>query len=368
MICCAMLVSLTSGCANYDDIHEALDSVTITNTLPKVPENADYLYLDEIDELVYEQQLNACRMYADSYDKTYYQQFEDGERKSDRIASICSEKRKSINTEIEIAYDVNIYRLLQNVTDCTNPDAYVVKTHNDVLDFYDIYDEYENGENPRETLVDILLEYYERSNILAFTFMRENSTEIFQAALSKIEDNAAAEEDFRFYVNENNQIITALNDVFGGVPAEYADKMSELNTSLAEKLLMSLDNISEEERIKLLEQLYPASPSPSPSASAMPLPSAMPSAPAATLPPLATRIPATATPRATAAPTLRPIPTAEPAAPAEDDPTAAPRPTQTPRPQATTPPAPTPYEPIFGMDDNGSSDSEDSGDVSYEFN
>lgn len=356
VICCALLTSVLSGCANYDDITKTLDSVTITNTLPKVSENASYRYLEDIDELVYEQQLNACTMYADSYKKTYYQQFEDGERKSDRIAYMCTEKRKEINTEIEIAYAINIYRLLQDITDCSNPDAYVVKTHNDVLDFYDLYDEYETGDDPQNTLLDILIEYYERSNILAFTFLRENDTRVFKAALAKIEENADAEEDFRFYVNENNTIITALNEVYGGVPSEYADKMSELNTSLAEKLLMSLDGITEEERMKLLEQLYPASPSPSPSVN----PSASPRAslaPSMTLPPLATRIPSTARPsatqRPTSAPTLRPIPTAEP------------QPTNTPRPEATDAPEPTPYEPVFGLD---SEDQSDGGDDMYEFN
>lgn len=367
LICCALLTSLLSGCANYDDITASLDNVTITNTLPKVSEDASYRYLEEIDELVYEQQLNACTMYADSYKETYYQQFEDGERKSDRIAYMCTEKRNDINTEIEIAYAVNIYRLLQDVTDCSNPDAYVVKTHKDVLDFYDLYDEYVNGDDPQQTLIDILLEYYERSNILAFTFLGENDTRVFQAALAKIEENASTEEEFRFYVNENNNIITALNEVYGGVPSEYADKMSELNTALAEKLLMSLDGITEEERLKLLEQLYPSSPSPSPSA----IPSALPSssaAPSATMPPLATRIPSTAapsattrptaTPRPTTAPTIRPIPTAEP----EPDPTA------TPRPAATDAPEPTPYEPIFGLDDQGSSESDSGDEDMYEFN
>lgn len=347
-------MSVMSGCANYEDVTAELDSVTVTNTLPIVPETASYKYLDEIDDLVYEQQINACTMYADSYNKTYYQQFEDGERKSDKIASICSEKRKEINTEIEVAYAVNIYRLLQDVTDCSNPDAYVVKTHNDVLDFYDIYYRYESGDDPQQTLVDILLQYSEQANVLAFTFMRENDTRVFRAALAKIEDNAAAEEDFRYYVNENNNIITALNDVYGGVPAEYADKMSELNTELAEKLLMSLENITEEERMTLLEQLYPPSPSPSPTA----VPTPQPSAAAATAGPLATRIPstpkptATRKPAATSAPTLRPVPTAVPAP--DPDPTAVPT------------PAPTPYEPIFGIDED--TPENDEGELSYEFN
>lgn len=344
-ICCALLVSCLSGCANYDEVTTSLDEVTIQNTLPKVSENASYRYLEDIDEMVYEQQLNACTMYADAYDKTYYQQFEDGKRKEEKLAYLCTEKRKSIDVDIEIAYAVNVYRLLQDVTDCNNPDAYVVKTHKDVLDFYDIYNEYENGENPQQTLLDILLEYCERSNILALTFLRENDTRVFKAALAKIEDNTNMDQDFRFYINENNSIITALNEVYGGVPSEYSEKIADMNTALAKKYLASLDGITETEREKLLAQLEPASPSPSPSItpSASPMYSPSPR-PMPTMPPIATRIPSTHAPATQAPATATPRPTTVPA-------TAVPAPTATPRPAATAVPDPTeePYEPIFGL-------------------
>ncbi len=340
-ICCALLASMLTGCANYDDITVSLDEVTIQNTLPKVSENASYDSLAEIDDLVYEQQLNACLMYYDAYTKTYYKQFEDGKRKPDKIAYMCTEKRKTIDTDIEVAYAINIYRLLQDIDDCSNPDAYVVKTHKDVLDFYDIYAEYENGDNPQDTLLKILVEYYERSNILAFTFLREQSEEVFDAALARIEENASVDKDFRVYVNENNIIISALNEVYGGVPDKYSRKISTLNTFLAKKLLMSLENITEDEREKLLRQLEPATPSPSPTI--MPTSTPRPT-PAPTIPP-ATRIPSA------------PIPTQRPTQKPTQRPTQQPtqQPVITQRPTTPTPytPAPTeePYEPVFGLDD-----------------
>ena len=109
MICCILLTSLLSGCGKYDKVTTALNAITIQNTLPIVEEDASYEYLHEIDELVYEQQINACTMYADTYNKTYYQQFKDRSLKPDKLVQICGEKRREINTDIEIAFDINIY-------------------------------------------------------------------------------------------------------------------------------------------------------------------------------------------------------------------------------------------------------------------
>lgn len=368
MICCILLTSLLSGCGKYDKVTAALNAITIQNTLPIVEEDASYEYLEEIDELVYEQQINACMMYADTYNKTYYQQFKDGSLKADKLVQICGDKRREINTDIEIAFDINIYRMLQDVTDCGNMDAYVVKTHKDVVDFYDVYSEYQNGDTPQDTLIDILLEYADRSNILAFKFLDYNDTRVFKAAVSKIEDNANTDEDFRVKINENNLIISALNTVYGGVPDEYSEKISEFNTELAKRYIHSIENITDAERDKLLNQLSSsASPSPTPilRPTISPLPTSVP-----TLKPLATPIPAT--PKPTAVPTPKPtaIPTPKPTV----APTSIPR-TESPSvPQTTSVPSNEHYEPIFGVDtkndnesksDTSTSDTSDNGDIEF---
>lgn len=335
LICCVLLTSLLTGCGGYDEIIAQLNEITIQNTLPIVGEDASYDYLEEIDELVYEQQINACTMYADTYDKTYYQQFEDGKLNPDKLAKICSEKRKEINTDIEIAFDINIYRLLQDITDCSNADAYVVKTHRDVIDFYDIYAKYENGDDPQSALIDILLEYAERSNILAFKFLDYNDSRVFKAALARIEDNTNADEDFRLKINENNLIISALNTVYGGVPEEYSEKISELNTELAKKLVVSLEDITEDEREKMLYQLEPTpTPTIKPSVSPTPKPTASP-----TPKPLATPVPTTK-------------PTVKPTATPKAIPTTAP--TTVPTKVPSSEPTEEPYEPIFGLDSDNS--------------
>lgn len=339
---------MLSGCGeNNKNIMTQLNSVTISNILPKVEEDASYAFLEDIEDMVYEQQLSACKMYADTYAKTYYQQFiEDEEselsRSSGKVANTCTEKRKDIFEEIEIAFAINIYRLVRDVKDCTNIDAYVVKTHNDVLDFYDIYNKYLECSSAEEddVLLDILLEYYERSNILAFKFLKEHNTEIVQAVVKRIENNAAAEENLRICMSQNNMLIKVLNEVYGGVSEEYAEKITELNNSLAKKLLMSMDTLTEKEREEMLEQLNPSTPTPEPTQT--PGPTETPK-PTNTPAPLATRIPTPtpkpATPKPTSTP--RPIPTSEP----------------TEKPQtATSAPTEEPYEPIFGFGDDNDED------------
>ena len=320
IICCALIPALLSGCANYDDVNAILNNVTVDNIMVEVTEDASYKKLTEIDDLVYEEQLAACIMYADTYKKTYYKDIATEKHNEEKVAYLCNKRRHEINTEIEIAFAINIYRLLQDVRDCSNPDAYVVKTHKDVLDFFDIYDRYLNGENPEETLVDMAVAYHNRSNILALTFLGERKTEVCRAALKEIRKNAANDKDLRVYINLNNDIITALNTLYGSVPRQYADDITDANIELGKKLLLSLETISDEAKLDLLEQL--ATPSPEPTATPKPTPTAQP------------------TPKPTPKPTNTPRPTFTPR----------PVPTKTPAPSFTevpTEPEPTPYEPIF---------------------
>ena len=219
-------------------------------------------------------------------------------------------------------------------------DAYVIRSYNDVADFYDIYDKYENGDDPQGTLVDMILEYSEHSNVLAYKFLDKNDTKVYKAALMRISDNVESDEYYRQKITENNRIISALNMIYGGVPEEYSEKIDELNTILAAKLIRSMTDLTPEQRKKYLEELYPSTPSPSPTVQPTLMPTQTPQPTvSATHRPLATAIPLTPKPtaRPTTAPTQRPA-------------TAAP--VSTPRPATAAPqqPTETPYEPIFGID------------------
>ncbi len=341
-----LAVPLLSGCGKYDEVKKSLNEITIQNTLPIVDESDSYKSVDDIEELVYEQQIEACGMFTDTYNKTSFKQFENGKYKKKILEKLCQAKRQEIDLDIATAFDINIYKLLKDTEDCSNMDAYVIRSYNDVADFYDIYDRYENGDDPQSTLVDMILEYSEHSNVLAYKFLDRNDTKVYKAALMRISDNVESDEYYRQKIAENNRIVSALNTIYGGMPEEYSEKIDELNTILAAKLIRSMTDLTPEQRKKYLEELYPSTPSPSPTATVQPTQTPLPTV-SATRRPLATAIPST--PKPTARPTS--VPTQRPAV---STPAATQRPTATAVPQPTA----TPYEPIFGFDGSDSNSDE----------
>lgn len=314
-ILAAALISLftISGCSDYSEIEAELNRVTIENKLPEV--SGSYASMEDAEDAVYEQQIAACEMLSDSYlktnAKTYTENFRGNEK---RVAESCNNKRNEINADIMTLYSNNIYKIMEDVGDCENVDAYVSKTRANVDTFYDEYYHYKTADNQDVALTDILVYYYDRRNILAKSFLARNEKKVFDASLAVIEGNAQTDDEFRFYINKNNTIIKALNEIFGGVPKEYAEKISAAGDKLAINLLNSLESLSERERKALIEEMGLASPTPSPKPTASPTqtPEAKPSE-------------APVTPSPTQRPTA--APTQKPAAPTQKP---APAPTQTP--------------------------------------
>lgn len=297
-----MTLMILTGCGDYSSIEMQLDEVEIENRLPDVPD-VDFETMEEAEDAVYAQQMAACEMLTDAYDQTYYDQFlENVKGNEKRIAEICNKKRQEINTEIETLYKSNIYEIMEEVEDCPNVDAYVDKTYANVQTFYDEYNKYMNADNEEVALTNILVYYYDRTNILAKSFLVRNENEVFDASVNVIEGNAQADEEFRFYINKNNTIIRALNEIFGGVPAAYAHRIEESSNKLARNLLNSLETLSDRERGLLMDELGLSTPTPSPKPTATPKPSPSPSP--------------TPTPKPTPKPTSTPKPstkvTAEP--------------------------------------------------------
>ncbi len=297
-----MTLMILTGCGDYSSIEMQLDEVEIENRLPDVPD-VDFETMEEAEDAVYAQQMAACEMLTDAYDQTYYDQFlENVKGNEKRIAEICNKKRQEINTEIETLYKSNIYEIMEEVEDCPNVDAYVDKTYANVQTFYDEYNKYMNADNEEVALTNILVYYYDRTNILAKSFLVRNENEVFDASVSVIEGNAQADDEFRFYINKNNTIIRALNEIFGGVPAEYAHRIEESSNKLARNLLNSLETLSDRERGLLMDEMGLSTPTPSPKPTPTPKPSPSPSP--------------TPTPKPTPKPTSTPKPstkvTAEP--------------------------------------------------------
>ena len=87
---------------------------------------------------------------------------------------------------------------------------------------------------------------------------------MFDASVAVIIGNSQADDDFRFYINKNNTIIKALNEIYGGVSAKYAAEINEAGNKLATNLLNSLTSLSDRERKSLMDELGLNTPSPSP--------------------------------------------------------------------------------------------------------
>jgi len=300
---------LFTGCKDYSKIDSRLDDVKIENKLPKLG-NEMYRTMEDVEDAVYDQQIAACEMLAETNKQTNPQNIDDKYSASNkRVLERCNNKRNEINDDIRKLYSANLYKLMENVKDCPNVDAYVSKTYANVLTFYDEYSNYQNSDNRDKALSDILVYYYDRTNVLAKSFLSRNEKEVFNASVNVIEENARAEDSYRFYINKNNIIIKALNEIYGGVPNEYAERINEAGNVLARNLLNSLESLSDKERTALMDELGLATPSPSPKPTPTPKPAETP-APNAT--PAAAPTPrpaATPTPRAAATPTPRPAAT-----------------------------------------------------------
>ena len=337
---CFLTLICSSGCSDYSSIRSELDQVTIQNTLPEVP-SRKAKSIKDVEDDVYDQQIAICEMLTDSYEKTYYQNFTSNNKGSSRkISEICNDKRMSINKDIQERFYRNIFDLISDADDCLNPKAYVEKAYDNVLTFYDAYNKYMTDDNKDVNLTNILLNYNERRNVLAHSFLARHEKEVFKAAVAVIEGNAAADDEFRFYVNKNNLIINALNDEFGGVPKEYAERITAASTKLAINLVNSLSSLTDKERKELLDDLAVTSPSPSPTITPTPTPRpTLTPAPVMTPRPVVTRVPSTPRPVATVRPvsTPRPPEPTEAPQPEEEVIVQEPEPTEVPQPEEELP-------------------------------
>ena len=287
LVCCGLMASMLSGCTNYEDITNILGQIRIENELPEVLESNYYESLSDIDELVYEQQIAACEMYIDACRQTNHHDYFEGTENSSTAKSMTNEERKIANLvtqrrhviyeDINVALAVNLYRLLQNVEDCPNVDAYVTKAQDDVVNFFDMYDAYVYGDDQEGALLNILIEYRVRTNVLAFMFLDKNKEAVCEAAARRIASNSEMTEDLRMYVSNNNDIIKSLNEIYGSVPAKYAEQISSDANFLAKKLVLSMESLSNKEKLDLINQIDPT-PTPTPTPSPTPKPTLSPSA------------------------------------------------------------------------------------------
>lgn len=278
LLVCVILILFAAGCGNKSVLKSELDEKQLTIELPPVrQENCDRL--EDADDAVYEQQLAACEMYIEAYEITktsdYVEKYKD-EIDEDRVAYYCNNRRKELQLEISTDLYDNIFAMVKSVEDCDNITAYIKRVNYDVVNFYDYYSEYLNSNDSEEILCKILTKFYERTNVLAFRFMEEHYDDIINAALEKIEENARANEDLNMYIAMNNDIIRALNTVYGGVPEDYSIPIAEANMKLARKLLESDNELTEKDIDTLMQQLGEPTPTPEPTPIPTPTPTPTP--------------------------------------------------------------------------------------------
>ena len=99
-----------SGCTNNSNIKNSLEKVRITSELP-TPSEKKYASLEQASDAIYEQQIAACDMYWEAYEKTYYQNFIDEDMKpkdKTRAAHTCNSYRNNILSDLRTDFYKNI--------------------------------------------------------------------------------------------------------------------------------------------------------------------------------------------------------------------------------------------------------------------
>ncbi|MBQ3427104.1 MAG: hypothetical protein IJH37_08175 [Clostridia bacterium] len=260
---CGALVLILAGCGEKSELKAELDTIEFEATLPAV-NITDCRYLSQADDEVYKQQIAACELYNEAYRLTdgiiYKKKYEDVKKK--KLFHECYDKRKSMNLEIATALNDNVRAMIYSVEDCENIGAYLKRVVDDTEDFYDYYYAYVNSDGDIGPACSILKAFYERSNILAFKFMDENSEDMIKSAVKRIVDNSYATEDLHKYISENNDLIKALNTVFGGVSQEYSELITTSEIRLVRRMLEESNNLAADDIDKLMNQLGESTPEP----------------------------------------------------------------------------------------------------------
>ncbi len=266
LLCLISAVCL-AGCGTKSELKDELSEVELTFELPEVVDN-DYMYLRQADEEVYLQQLAACDMYYEAYYRTRTSDFSKkykNEVKSKRISYYCNERRKELTDDISQELRDNVRKIIEDVEDCENPEAYLDRVVYDVVNFYDYYADFsyaETDEEFEENACRILKVFYERRNILAFSFMKENKDVFIDTATMRIVKNSSARDTYSMYITENNELIKALNAVYDGVSSERADVITKATIKLVRKMLEDDNELDEKSIDTLMRQLGEPTPEP----------------------------------------------------------------------------------------------------------
>ncbi len=277
---CLIAALCLCGCGEKKEIKAELETVALSVELPETS-GVSCRYLYEADYAVYNQQKAAAAMYYEAYELTKTSDYIDkyGEDlKDEKIAAYCDERRKELYLDISTALNDNVKSLVQKVEDCDNIKAYLKRIEDDCFDFYHYYANFflTDGKAHDEVICDIMKGFYERNNMFAFAFMGEHRAEITDVLVSRIIENTNATQDYNLYIAENNELIKALNTVYGGVKSEYAAIITTAQTKLIRNMLEEDNELDEQSINLLMYQLGEPTPTPEPTATPEPTPTPEP--------------------------------------------------------------------------------------------
>lgn len=259
---CLFSFMCLAGCGQRGDLLDELNAVELEYALPE-PAVTGCEYLSEADEAVYQQQIVACGMYSQIYQDTktadYIDKYGEGV-KEERIASYCVDRRTEFNNEIKTQLRDNVYEMIKSVEDCENISAYLDRVNDDVLAFFDYYYEYVTASDKSDIVCEIMKTFHERSNILAFGFMKQHKDVFLTEAMERIMKNAEATDDYNMYIVENNELIKAINSVYGGLNSKNAALITQSNTRLIRNMLEDDNELDAESIDLLMKQLGETTP------------------------------------------------------------------------------------------------------------
>lgn len=250
------IVLVTSSCGSVSRMKGVLDEITI-ETVFNEPMTG-FTSMEEIGDAVYEQQMILCEAYCETYEKTGYGLYENKfpDITKSKLMSELNNTRYRLNNECVQKFAINLMLILDEVTDCENKQAYIAKRRNEVLEFYQDYREFNlakgNAAAKRSTM---LLKYFEKNNEFAVSFLKNNKQAFIDACVEVIEANSEKSDDLRKYVLENNKLIKALNELFGGTTKDTAKRVNAANRKLAERILNTMGELTDEEKEAILNEI-----------------------------------------------------------------------------------------------------------------
>ncbi len=232
MIVCSLALMLTlSSCGKYGEFTEELDALKVENSFPTAVGGATEV--EETVESIRQQQVSLSLAYNEAKkitDTELFVEVYDG-ISPDRMASELSKTRNRINNENNECFRQNLMVILENVNDCSNVEAYIEKRIEEVKGFYLQYIELQNlDENSFEEVTSIFVSHANGKNEFAKWALKQKEIMVAESATRSIEQNSNVVVGHSAKLQKNNEIVTALNVLFGGVRGD-TDHMERIKTS-----------------------------------------------------------------------------------------------------------------------------------------